>query len=312
MTLSITGFVWASTEITVVVDGESRTIETQASQVDQALAEAAVPLDDADLVTPSRDSRVQGGMTIVVRHAVPVKLDLGGQSVEVAVVGESVADVLVAAGIDPALNPTVKPSLDAPIKEGMTVSVADTFLRVVQEEDTLAPRVRRQLDPSLKRGVKRVVTRGVSGRVLRVYRVLVTQGVETTRVLSAEKVLEPSVPSVVAVGTARRTAAGAFAGTIPPAPKRGRRVRTIATGYSAKQPDLDDWTATGAFARRGVIAVDPDFIPLGTHVYVPGYGYAVAADTGGAIDGNRIDLCFDTVAEANFWGRRTVTIIVLD
>jgi 3D (Asp-Asp-Asp) domain-containing protein len=61
-----------------------------------------------------------------------------------------------------------------------------------------------------------------------------------------------------------------------------------------------------------VIAVDPRVIPLGTHVYVPGYGYAVAADTGGAIKGRRIDLCFETVGQCDRWGRRDVTIIVLD
>ena len=75
---------------------------------------------------------------------------------------------------------------------------------------------------------------------------------------------------------------------------------------------MDFVTATGARARRGVIAVDPRVIPLGTHVYVPGYGYAVAADTGGAIKGRRVDLCFETVAECDRWGRRDVTIIVLD
>ncbi|MDO8986964.1 MAG: 3D domain-containing protein, partial [Coriobacteriia bacterium] len=50
---------------------------------------------------------------------------------------------------------------------------------------------------------------------------------------------------------------------------------------------------------------------LGTKVYVPGYGYAIAADTGGAINGNKIDVCFDTGAEAIKWGRRTVTITIL-
>ena len=67
-------------------------------------------------------------------------------------------------------------------------------------------------------------------------------------------------------------------------------------------------TATGLPVGWGVVAVDPSVIPLGTHMTIPGYGEAVAADTGGAIVGATIDLWFPSVAQANAWGRRTVTI----
>lgn len=71
-------------------------------------------------------------------------------------------------------------------------------------------------------------------------------------------------------------------------------------------------TATGKKARYGIVAVDPRVIPLGTRLYIPGYGYAVAADTGGAIKGNRIDLCFNTRAEAIKWGRRKVKVYIIN
>jgi 3D (Asp-Asp-Asp) domain-containing protein len=77
----------------------------------------------------------------------------------------------------------------------------------------------------------------------------------------------------------------------------------VATGYS-----LHGHTATGAPVGWGVVAVDPSVIPLGTRMTIPGYGSGVAADTGGAIVGNRIDLWFPTVAQAQAWGRQTVTI----
>lgn len=72
----------------------------------------------------------------------------------------------------------------------------------------------------------------------------------------------------------------------------------------------DGITATGMRAGKGVIAVDPRVIPLGSRVYVTGYGAAVAADTGGAIRGNRIDVCFPSHGKALRWGRRTVQITV--
>ena len=77
----------------------------------------------------------------------------------------------------------------------------------------------------------------------------------------------------------------------------------MATAYT-----LQGTTATGAPVGYGVVAVDPSVIPLGTRMTIPGYGEAVAADTGGAIQGSVIDLWFPTVAQAAAWGRRTVTI----
>ena len=76
-----------------------------------------------------------------------------------------------------------------------------------------------------------------------------------------------------------------------------------ATGYS-----LTGKTATGVAVGYGIVAVDPSVIPLGTRMTVPGYGEGVAADTGGAVSGARIDLWFPTHAEALAWGTRTVTI----
>ncbi len=77
------------------------------------------------------------------------------------------------------------------------------------------------------------------------------------------------------------------------------------------------YTASGRPTRRdaggySTIAVDPRVIPLGSRVYVEGYGYAIAADIGGAIRGNRIDLFVPSQAEAQSWGRRSVNVYVLN
>jgi 3D (Asp-Asp-Asp) domain-containing protein len=99
-------------------------------------------------------------------------------------------------------------------------------------------------------------------------------------------------------------AASTFASVAPSAATAsGRTVTVSATGYA-----LPGRTATGLPVGWGVVAVDPSVIPLGTHMTIPGYGEAVAADTGGAIIGSTIDLWFPTVAQANAWGRRVVTI----
>ena len=85
-----------------------------------------------------------------------------------------------------------------------------------------------------------------------------------------------------------------------------------ATAYLPNDPGCTGITAIGIPATYGVVAVDPGIIPLGSRVYIPGYGEAIAADTGGAIYGYRIDLCMENYYEAMDFGRRTVTVYVLD
>lgn len=85
-----------------------------------------------------------------------------------------------------------------------------------------------------------------------------------------------------------------------------------ATAYLPTDGGGNGITASGMVARRGVVAVDTDVIPLGTRLYIPGYGEAIAADTGGAIYGERIDLCMESYGEAMQFGRRDVTVYVLD
>lgn len=90
-----------------------------------------------------------------------------------------------------------------------------------------------------------------------------------------------------------------------PAPGGDRSLVVDAVAYH-----LPGKTASGLPVGVGVIAVDPNVIPLGTRVFVPGYGAAVAADVGSAIRGNIIDLWMPSTARARAWGRRTVTITV--
>lgn len=84
-----------------------------------------------------------------------------------------------------------------------------------------------------------------------------------------------------------------------------------ATAYLPTDGSPEGLTASGIAAQYGVAAVDPDVIPLGTRLYIPGYGEAIAADTGGAIIGNKIDLCMEDYGEAMQFGRRDVTVYLL-
>jgi len=168
-------------------------------------------------------------------------------------------------------------------------------------------------DSSLEQGVTKTVKRGELG-------VLVKTVVETriglklvSRVKLAERKVKEPVDQVVHYGTK------------PPLKKLSTKSGTYyyrksilvtATAYEPSAVSCgiyaDGFTAIGLKAGPGIIAVDPKVIPLRTKVYVEGYGYAIAGDVGGAIKGNRIDVCFNTVREAMNFGRRRVRVYILE
>lgn len=90
----------------------------------------------------------------------------------------------------------------------------------------------------------------------------------------------------------------------------------VATGYTDAPEENYPWAGAPSYIglplARGIVAVDPNVIPMGTKLYIEGYGEGIAADQGGAIKGNRIDLFFDSKAEAFDWGMRTIEVTILD
>ena len=108
--------------------------------------------------------------------------------------------------------------------------------------------------------------------------------------------------STLTVGVVQASGAGAGSSQ---ATKSYYRLKVDAVAYH-----LPGRTALGIRVRKGVVAVDPRLIPLGTKLHVPGYGSSIAADVGVAIKGRIIDLWMPSTAAARKWGRRTVTITV--
>jgi 3D (Asp-Asp-Asp) domain-containing protein len=138
-----------------------------------------------------------------------------------------------------------------------------------------------------QRQISTVLAQAESAR-LQTQRLARTAASSTTAVASS--VTAPAVTSYASVAPAAAVVSG-------------RTLTVSATGYA-----LPGRTSTGLPVGWGVVAVDPSVIPLGTHLTIPGYGEAVAADTGGAVVGSTIDLWFPTIGQANAWGRRVVTI----
>ena len=155
---------------------------------------------------------------------------------------------------------------------------------------------------NLKSGESRVVQEGVNGTATVINKEIYhgTELVET--VFVEEKVVTEPIDKIVEVGPENVIAGYTYS----------KAINVKATAYTPYDAGCTGVTATGMKAGRGVVAVDPKVIPLGSKVYVPGYGVAIAADTGGAIKGGRLDVCVDSVSEAYSWGVRNVTVYVLE
>jgi 3D (Asp-Asp-Asp) domain-containing protein len=207
----------------------------------------------------------------------------------------------------------VFPAPDAYLAPNEVVRVDRVDAWTDRVKQRLAPHVQERFDARLPAGTTKTVARGSSGvRVATVRYERRNDEPLTKRVLGYEILQAPS-PRIVVHGSRPYSAlsdiaAQGFSGALRFA---GAALHVIATAYTSSCYGCSGFTASGARAGLGIIAVDPRVIPLGTHLFIPGYGRAVAGDTGGAIVGHRIDLGFENVASAMRFGSREVTVYVV-
>lgn len=188
------------------------------------------------------------------------------------------------------------------LSDMMTVTLTSVTEKIVSTTQSIPYETVERTTKDLAPGETRVVQEGKNGTKTIVNK----QIYEGTELVSTEfveeKIVAEPVDKIVEVGAQNVINGYTYS----------KAISVRATAYTPYDAGCTGITATGMKAGRGVVAVDPSVIPLGSKVYVPGYGVAIAADTGGAIKGNRLDICVDSVSEAYSWGVRNVTVYVLE
>ncbi|MBB6447485.1 ubiquitin-like domain-containing protein [Bacillus benzoevorans] len=292
-------------------DNQKRFVWTTAVTVEDLLEEQKIALNEYDRVYPESKTNLEKGMDVIVNRAFPVTLFDGGTEKKVWSTSTTVAGFLTQQGITLTDLDRVEPMLEERVIENSVINVIRVEKVTDVVEEPIGYAVVAQKDENLPSGTEKIITDGKEGLVSRQYEVIKENGVEVSRNVISEQMIRDKQDKVVAVGTKLQPIQVASRGNEP-----GREMYVVATAYTASCSGCSGTTATGinlhVNSDAKVIAVDPSVIPLGSKVYVEGYGYAIAADTGGAIKGNKIDVFIASKAEAYRWGRRTVKIKILE
>ncbi len=297
--------------LTIVEDGQVIAFRSARQTVAQALGDAGVRLGPADEIWPDPADTLVAGQQVVVNHASEITVRLGDSARTIYTRQTTLRDALAEAGLTLGAEDRIEPSLDAAVQNGMSARLIRIAGRSFIEKDVVVKKTVFKPDEVLAGSNTRIV-QGHDGVHLREYRIVIEDGVEKEKKLVREWD-EPAVQDTVifyAASTLRAT--GLPAGDL----NVDRIERMYATWYNAassgRAPTDPSYgmTATGVPVTKGIVAVDPRVIPLGTRLFIPGYGIAIAADTGGAIVGNTIDLGFPDGVVAD-WRTGWVDVFIL-
>lgn len=292
----------------VVESGQQLDVRSSRETVATALRDVGVRLGPGDEVQPPLDTELTSGLAVHVEHAVPIVVTLPEGKLILYTLAPTVGEALTDGGVDLPARYRLEPPAETDTTAGLVVHVVGVSEEQELEQERIESSTVYRPDPTLPWGESRVV-RGHDGVRYRQYSVVYEDGELISRELVAEWFDPERVDTVVYYSSATQpppppTPVPAVAPPPPPvqvgaAPDGldvARVLSVYATWYnaaSAGRSPSDPYygiTATGVPVDRGIVAVDPSVIPLGTRMYIPGYGYAVAADTGGGIRGNMIDL----------------------
>ena len=308
-------------DVAISADGKMVYVSTYRATVKEALESADVIVGKYDKVTPDAESNLKDGMQIAVKRAVPVKICIDKKVLNVNTADNSVGDMLKNQGIVLGKLDKVAPALNSKLNSNLEVKITRVVEKIVVTPEKVAYQTVKKPSDLMAKGSTKVIQEGIEGVREITTKVTYEDGVEVLRSKISNVLKSVPVNRIIAVGT--------LAWFIP---SRGsdrvfytRKITMKATSYTAdysctgKNPSDSGFgvTATGTCVRRNpdgysTVAVDPDVIPLGTKLYIEGYGYAVAEDTGGAVNGKIIDLYFEPgTKEYRRWHTHYVNVYII-
>ena len=303
---------------------KTKEYSTRKFTVGEFLEENEIELGEHDTINKNVDEEILENDALIIRKGRQIELSVDG-TVEFAITTKAtVGDALVELGIVLSDDDVVTPALDEMISDGISIVIDRYTTETVTETESIAFETKKVNTSSLKLGKTKVVTQGENGVREITYTVKKKNGEVVSKERVSEKVTKKPVTKVVHVGTKKSSTKSSISsgGGKKAGFSYSKKFTVTATAYSKSLSENggNAKTAYGLTPQVGVVAVDPKVIPLGTKLYIESsdggkswtYGYCIAGDTGGAIKGNKIDLCFNTNKECIQFGRRSATVYILN
>lgn len=289
-----------------IVDGEEEiTISTRSKTVQEVLREERISLKPEDIIEPELEASIQEDMRITIKRAAPVKILADGKEYELVTATTRVGDILKEVGISLGSIDKVLPGEAEELRGDKSIQVVRVTEEYITDEEKLEYAIQRKPTMDLDKGMTKVVQRGAEGLKRSEVKITYEDGQEAKRETVREEVVIQPKDQIIQVGM-NDTITTSRGST-----RFEKAMVVTATAYCSEDPGVTNRTSVGAPLKKGVIAVDPRVIPYYTKLYVPGYGFGQALDTGGAIKGNRIDLAMGSKSEALKYGRKNIKIYLL-
>lgn len=294
--------IYATLEKEVVIRDEDKEVEvsTFANTVEELIEEKNITLDPEDLILPSLDTKLKEGMRITIKRAFSVKITVDGKEIAIKTQPNTVENILKKAEVSLNEKDKIQPALSEYISADAEINIVRVNERVTTEIKSIPFETVSRKDYNLPLGEKKVIQKGEEGQE-EVTTIEILEDGKVVSTTTKSKVIKAPKPQIVLTGALQVASRGGVEFSYT------EKRRMLATAYT----HTGNRTATGTIPRVGVVAVDPKVIPLGTRLYVDGYGFARAEDTGGTIKGDKIDLFMDTAEETKRFGRRWVTVYIL-
>ena len=315
-TLSLGFYVYQGKDVSLVVDGEETKLVTYTSSVEELIQFESIKLKEGAYVNVPLDKKIENNDNIIIKNPKNYNLNDGGVEQKITSVEHNVEDILKDLDIKLGEKDFTYPDLKDKLGQNKTLRIYRVKDEVLVNETEIPFEKEVIKNNKLNKGETKVVQEGKKGLKNTHIKKEYLNGVLTSEGVIKEEVVTEPVKHIVEHGTREN---------VVPTSRGGLNYRKAitmnASAYDPSPRSNGKWagiTAMGTKIRRGVVAVDPRVIPLGTKLYVestdgtPDYGFAVAEDTGGAIKGNRIDLAHETHQQCMNFGRRNVKVYVLD
>lgn len=305
--LIVVGFATPKTVIVKIDDSRkaaTMVYETTCMRVDSFIANHDIDyVYGQDIISAQLYDGIMDEMTISIVKAYDVTVKADGKEITVKTLPATTREILDRLEITLGEMDIAQPELDEKVRSGDVITVKRVTKDLVTEEVTTDFEVKYQADSSLVIGETKVKQKGRKGLQKKTYEITLVDGAEKEKTLIKSETIKEKRDKIISYGT--KILSGKPAGL--KYKKKYTHVRAVSYYFPGSPVG-----AYGLPCEYGTCAVDRKLIPLGSLLYIEGYGYAIANDVGSAIKGKTVDLYMERLIQCGIWGARWTTVYVIE